>query len=417
MVIKRKRYLDKLIIRKHNGMIKVITGIRRCGKSFLLFRLFRDHLLESGIKNDQIIEVAFDTRRNEYLRDPDKLCEYVDKMIVDDRQYYIFLDEVQFLGDFEAVLNDLLRYPNVDIYVTGSNSRFLSSDIITEFRGRGDEIHIFPLSFAEYLSGYNGSEEDAWKDYYTFGGLPLILSMKTDEQKSEYLARLFKEVYIRDIIERNRILYPSELDELINILSSSIGSLTNPRKLAQTFKSVKNIPITQNTVAKYCSYLEQAFLVSRSSRFDVKGKKYIGTPYKYYFEDVGLRNAKLNFRQIEENHIMENIIYNELRVRGFNVDVGVVEIYEKRHDGRSARVNTEIDFVANLGSRRYYVQSALRMDTDEKKYQETRPLKSTNDSFKKIIIVGDNIKLKRDENGFVTMGIREFLLNSDSLDL
>ena len=416
MEIKRDIYLDKLIARKHNGQIKVITGIRRCGKSYLLFRLFRRHLIECGVAENHIIEVAFDMRRNAALRDPDALCAYVEEKMSGEGMYYILLDEVQMLSEFESVLNEFGRYENADVYVTGSNSKFLSSDIMTEFRGRGDEIHVYPLSFAEYCSAFPGSIDEAWQEYYTYGGLPLTVSMTTDEQKAEYLIRLFNEVYLRDIVERNGIRHPEELGELINILASSIGSLTNPKKLSNTFKSVKDIKITENTLARYAAYLEQAFMIKRAQRYDIKGKRYIDTPSKFYFEDVGLRNARLNFRQIELTHIMENIIYNELRMRGYNVDVGVVEIREKQADGYTKK-QTEVDFVANLGSKRIYIQSAFAMSDEEKAAQEKRPLDKIGDSFKKIIVVGENIKLRRDEDGIVIMGIRDFLLKRDSLDL
>ena len=416
MEIKRDIYLDKLIARKHNGQIKVITGIRRCGKSYLLFRLFRRHLIECGVAENHIIEVAFDMRRNAALRDPDALCAYVEEKMSGEGMYYILLDEVQMLSEFESVLNEFARYENADVYVTGSNSKFLSSDIMTEFRGRGDEIHVYPLSFAEYCSAFPGSVDEAWQEYYTYGGLPLTVSMTTDEQKAEYLTRLFNEVYLRDIVERNGIRHPEELGELINILASSIGSLTNPKKLSNTFKSIKGVKITENTLARYATYLEQAFMIKRAQRYDIKGKRYIDTPSKFYFEDVGLRNARLNFRQIELTHIMENIIYNELRMRGFNVDVGVVEIREKQAGGYSKK-QTEVDFVANLGSKRIYIQSAFAMSDDEKTAQEKRPLDKIGDSFKKIIVVGENIKLRRDEDGIVIMSIRDFLLKRDSLEL
>ena len=416
MEIKRDIYLDKLIARKHNGLIKVITGIRRCGKSYLLFRLFRRHLIECGVAEDHIIEVAFDMRRNAALRNPDVLCTYVEEKMSDGGMYYILLDEVQMLSEFESVLNEFARYENADVYVTGSNSKFLSSDIMTEFRGRGDEIHVYPLSFAEYCSAFPSSIDEAWQEYYTYGGLPLTVSMTTDKQKTEYLTRLFNEVYLRDIVERNGIRHPEELGELINILASSIGSLTNPKKLSNTFKSVKGVKITENTLARYATYLEQAFMIKRAQRYDIKGKRYIDTPSKFYFEDVGLRNARLNFRQIELTHIMENIIYNELRMRGYNVDVGVVEIREKQASGYTKK-QTEVDFVANLGSKRIYIQSAFAMSDEEKAAQEKRPLDKIGDSFKKIIVVGENIKLRRDEAGIVIMGIRDFLLKRDSLEL
>ncbi len=417
MNIERKKYLEMLINRKHNGMVKVITGIRRCGKSYLLFELFRKHLLDSGIDEAHIISVEFDMRRNEKLRNPDLLLEYVAEKMSDDSMYYIFLDEVQMLKDFESVLNELLHYKNADVYVTGSNSKFLSFDILTEFRGRGDEVRIHPLSFSEYISVFDGTREEAWQEYFTYGGLPLILSMKTDEQKSKYLENLFNTVYIKDIKERNKIRHETELGILLDILASSVGSLSNPLKLANTFQSKRNTPFPESIVARYCSYLENAFLLNKSERYDVKGKSYISTPYKYYFEDIGLRNARLNFRQMEENHIMENIIYNELKYRGFSVDVGVVEIREKQADGRYLKKKTEIDFVANSGSRRYYLQSAFAMESDSKRAQEKRPFLHVGDSFKKIILVRDNIKVQRDNDGIVTIGIFDFLLNPGSLDI
>lgn len=415
MEIKRDLYLNRLIARKHNGMIKVITGIRRCGKSYLLFNLFTKHLLASGVPDDHIIKVAFDSRKNADLRDPDRLCEYVESKMTDDQMYYILLDEVQMLSEFESVLNGFLHFDNADIYVTGNNSKFLSSDIITEFRGRGDEVHVFPLSFAEFYSVFDGSPSKAWEEYYIYGGLPLITAMKTDEQKSEYLIRLFNEVYLKDITERAIVKYPSELSELTNVLASATGSLTNPTKLSNTFKSEKNVLISSLTLSKYMDHLEHAFLISKAMRYDIKGRKYINTPCKYYFEDIGLRNARLNFRQLEENHIMENIIYNELRIRGYNVDVGVVET-RGRVDDQFKRKQFEVDFVANLGNKRYYIQSAFSMRTEEKILQETRSLRQIDDSFKKIIIVRDDIKIRRDNNGFVTMGIFDFLLNDNSLE-
>ena len=416
MEIKRDLYLNRLIVRKHNGLIKVITGLRRSGKSYLLFQIFRRHLIENGVPSENIIQVAFDMRRNAALRDPDTLLEHIDNQLTGDGMYYILLDEVQLLKEFESVLNDLLHYPNVDVYVTGSNSKFLSSDIITEFRGRGDEIHVFPLSFAEYCSAVSMSTEDAWKEYYTYGGLPLTVSMQTDEQKSSYLQRLFDEVYMKDITERNNVQNPDELNELINVLASSIGALSNPKKIADTIKSVKNLSLAEPTVSKYIQYLEQAFLITRAIRFDIKGRKYIGTPSKFYFEDVGLRNARLSFRQVEENHIMENLVYNELRMRGLQVDVGVVRVKEATADGKYEKKQTEVDFVANQGSKRYYIQSAFAMPSSEKIDQETRPLYNIDDSFRKLILVRDNIKLKRDEKGVTTMGIFDFLLHPDSLD-
>lgn len=415
MVIKRDLYLNKLISRKHNGLIKVVTGVRRCGKSFLLFDLFHEHLISSGIDKEHIIEVALDDRSNKSLRDPDNMLTYVKEHIRDDLMYYIILDEVQLLDEFEDVLNSFLHIRNADVYVTGSNSRFLSSDVITEFRGRGDEIRVHPLSFREYVSAFNGTIDEAWEDYYTYGGLPLILNRNGDEEKSEYLISLFQKVYLTDIIDRHNISNTEELSELVDILSSSIGSLTNPLKLSNTFKSIKGKDISDKTINNYLDYLLDAFLLSKAVRFDIKGKKYINSPSKYYFEDVGLRNARLNFRQMEENHIMENIIYNELRIRGYKVDVGVIEKFERNAEGKTARKLLEVDFIATKGSEKYYIQSAFSLGTPEKQEQEERPLNTIGDSFKKIVIVRDSIKLRRNEMGIVTMGIKQFLLEENSL--
>ncbi|MBQ3761261.1 MAG: ATP-binding protein [Clostridia bacterium] len=415
MEIKRDVYLQKLLRREKNGLIKVVTGLRRCGKSYLLFTLFHDHLLKRGVGEDHIIEVALDDRSNKPLRDPDNMLSYIKGRMRDEKTYYVILDEVQMLNEFEDVLNSLMHLRNADIYVTGSNSRFLSSDVITEFRGRGDEIRMHPLSFREYLSACNSSEDEAWDDYFVYGGLPLILSRSSPEEKAEYLSGLFQKVYLSDIVERHGIRHQEELDELVNILASSVGSLTNSVKLANTFKSVKKRNISSVTLRKYTDYLTDAFLLSRSLRYDIKGKKYIATPAKYYFEDVGLRNARLNFRQIEENHIMENILYNELRIRGFNVDVGIVEKFGKTEQGKTTKKQFEVDFVANKGSEKYYIQSAFSMPTEEKRQQEERPLNAIGDSFKKIIVVRENIKPRRNETGIVTVGIRNFLLDESIL--
>ena len=417
MEIKRDLYLNRLIRREKNGLIKVVTGVRRCGKSYLLFNLFHDYLIEKGVAEDHIIEVALDDRSNKELRDPDQMLAYLKNHIKDKETYYIILDEVQLLSEFEDVLNSLLHIRNADVYVTGSNSKFLSSDVITEFRGRGDEIRMYPLSFREFSSAYPGGEEDAWEDYYTYGGLPLILTRETDEEKAGYLINLFQKVYLSDIIERHRIRNREELDELVDILASAVGSLTNPLKLSKTFKSVKNKTISDKTLKKYIDYLTDAFLVSKAVRYDIKGRKYIGSPTKFYFEDVGLRNARLNFRQTEENHIMENIIYNELRIRGYRVDVGLVEIFGKNSENKTEKKHLEVDFVATKGSEKYYIQSAFAMPTDEKRMQEERPLNAIGDSFKKIIVVKDNLKPRRNEMGIVTMGIRRFLLSENSLEL
>jgi predicted AAA+ superfamily ATPase len=417
MEIKRDIYLNKLIGKEKNGLIKVVTGVRRCGKSYLLFNLFHDYLVSKGIPESHIIEVALDDRSNKELRDPDNMLKYVKKKIADNQTYYVILDEVQLLGEFEDVLNSFLHIRNADVYVTGSNSKFLSSDVITEFRGRGDEIRVYPLSFREYTSVYEGTIEEAWDDYFSYGGLPLILSRRTQEEKAEYLATLFQKVYLSDIVDRHKIRNKEELDELVDILSSAIGSLTNPSKLVKTFKSVKNKTISDKTLKSYIDYLVDAFLISKAVRFDIKGKKYIGSPAKYYFEDVGLRNVRLNFRQMEENHIMENIVYNELRIRGYHVDVGVVEHYAANADGRRNKLQLEVDFIAAKGSQKYYLQSAFSMGNPDKIDQEVRPLNNIGDSFKKIIVVRENIKAKRNENGIMTIGICNFLLDEHSLNL
>ena len=417
MNIERPIYLQKLKDRMHDGMIKVITGLRRSGKSYLLFELFRRYLLDSGIRPDHIIGLELDMRRNEKYRDPDVLLSYLSEKMKDDGMYYILLDEVQMLKDFVSVLNELLHYRNADVYVTGSNSKFLSTDIVTEFRGRGNEVRIHPLSFSEYCSVFQGSRDEAWQEYFTYGGLPQILSMNSDEQKVDYLKNLFETTYIKDIKERNKIRHKTEMGVLLDILASATGSLTNPLKLSNTFHSKRGVSFPESTIARYCKYLENAFLINKSVRYDIKGKGYIDTPFKYYYEDVGLRNARLNFRQQDENHIMENIVYNELRYRGFSVDVGVVEIREKQPNGKMERKQLEIDFVANSGSRRYYVQSAFSMSSPDKEAQEKRPFLRLNDSFKKIVLVRDNIKVRRDENGIVTMGLLDFLLMPNSLEV
>ncbi len=417
MEIKRDIYLDRLIRREKNGLIKIVTGVRRCGKSYLLFNLFHHYLLERGVREDHIIEIALDDRSNKELRDPDNMLNYVKERIVDRDTYYIILDEVQLLAEFEDVLNSFMHIRNADVYVTGSNSKFLSSDLVTEFRGRGDEIRIYPLSFREYCSVYQGSADEAWDDYFTYGGLPLILSRETAEEKAEYLMSLFQKVYLSDIIERHKVRNQEELDELVDILAFAVGSLTNPLKLANTFKSVKKKTISDKTLKKYIDYLMDAFLVSKAVRYDIKGRKYIGSPAKFYFEDVGLRNARLNFRQMEENHIMENIIYNELRIRGYRVDVGLVEQFGKNSENKTTKKQLEVDFVVTRGSEKYYIQSAFAMSTQSKQEQEERPLNAIGDSFKKIIVVRDNIKVRRNDMGIVTIGIRNFLLDENSLSL
>lgn len=416
MEIKRDIYLNRLIDRRENGSVKVITGIRRCGKSYLLFNLFYRYLIEEGVPKDHIIRIALDDEEHEELLDSKVLGAYIRDRILDDEQYYIFLDEIQYADGFEKVLNGLNRRANLDIYVTGSNSKFLSTDILTEFRGRGDEVRVYPLCFSEYVSAYNGSMQEAWADYFAYGGLPMILTRKTDEQKSKYLSDLFKKVYIDDIVERNSLRGDNIMEDLVNILASGIGSLTNPTKLANTFASNGRGNVSDKTISSYINYLMDAFLIQKAERYDIKGKKYITSPFKYYFSDVGLRNARLNFRQQEENHIMENIIYNELVIRGFNVDVGVVEHMEKTSEGKRANKKYEVDFVCNRGSQRYYIQSAFSIPDQEKMRQEQQSLVYTGDFFKKIIIVRDAIKPWHSENGILIMGIWDFLLNSNSLE-
>ncbi len=417
MEIKRDIYLKKIINRMHNGMIKVITGIRRSGKSYLLFTIFKNYLKSEGVADDHMIAIELDMLENKKYRDPYVILDYIKGKITDDSDYYIFLDEVQLLEEFEGVLNSLLHIKNADIYVTGSNSKFLSKDIITEFRGRGDEIHVYPVSFREYMEVFEGDKYDGWSSYVHYGGLPLTVTMDTDEQRMEYLTRLFEETYIKDIIERHRIEKVQEMNDLINVLASGIGSLTNASKIEATFKSVIGSDISLNTIRAYIEYLKDAFIVSEVNRFDVKGRKYIGTPLKYYFEDVGLRNARLGFRQVEETHLMENIIYNELRVRGCRVDVGVVIKRNRTEEGVQEKKQLEIDFVANIGSKRYYIQSAFSIPDDEKRAQEKASLISVHDSFKKIIIVKDVIKPWHDDDGILTMSIYDFLLNENSLDI
>lgn len=417
MDIKRDKYLNDLINRMNNGMIKVVTGIRRCGKSYLIFTIFKGYLMEQGIDESHIVTIALDQRKDKKYRDPDTILDYIESRIVDEGQYYILLDEVQLLDEFEEVLNSLLHIKNIDVYVTGSNSKFLSKDIITEFRGRGDEIHIYPLTFKEFMQAYEGDMYHGWAEYMVYGGLPLTVTMKTEEQKIHYLTKLFEETYLKDIIERHHIEKSQELEDLVNILASAIGSLTNVPKIEATFKSVIQSNISANTIRQYIEHLEDAFVINKANRYNVKGRKYIGTPLKYYFEDVGLRNARLGFRQIEETHIMENIIYNELRSRGYSVDVGVVEKRGTNKEGKTERTYLEIDFVANLGSKRYYIQSAFSMPTEEKRIQEKASLIHVNDSFKKIIIVKDVVNVTRDENGITTMSIYDFLLKENSLEL
>lgn len=432
MEIKRDFYLDKLIRKMNNGFIKVITGIRRCGKSYLLNTIFYNYLIESGVDEEHIIKFAFDSGDDllkigedlldldilsgERLVDPKKFLDYIKDKAQTKDKYYILLDEVQLLASFEQVLNGFLRQDNFDVYVTGSNSKFLSKDIITEFAGRGDEIHVMPFSFSEYMQTTSIDKEDAFAEYQVFGGLPALCSMDSDEDKMNYLKTQLDNVYLRDIVNRYDIRSDSELAELLNVLASGMSSLTNPSKIEATFESSKQTKISANTIDKFIEYFEDSFILKRAYRYDVKGRKYIGTPYKIYFEDVGLRNARLNFRQIEPTHLMENIIYNELRHRGYMVDVGVVMTREKDKNDKDVRKQREVDFIANLGTKRYYIQSAYSLPSAEKAEQEKKSLLNIDDSFKKIIIVKDRVKAFLDDNGIVTINLFDFLLNKDSLD-
>ena len=416
MQIKRDFYLQQLVDGKQNGLIKIVTGIRRCGKSFLLFKLFKQHLIKVGVSPDHIIQIALDDIENADLREPLTLYKCIKSKIIDDDLYYILLDEVQLVSRFEEVLNSLLRIDNADVYVTGSNSKFLSSDIITEFRGRGDEIHLYPLSLSEYCEGTGLAPAEAWKDYYTYGGLPHILSLETEKKKIDYLNNLFESVYLIDILERQRIKNKAEFEELVKIIASGIGSPTNPTKLVNTFKSIKKINIDSTTIDRYLGYMQDAFLIEKAERYDVKGKKYIGSLAKYYFSDLGLRNAILGLRQQEETHIMENIIYNELRRRGCKVDVGMVEQRFVDTEGKWKRKQLEVDFVVNEGNQRYYIQSALALPDEVKRKQEMESLLRIKDSFKKIIIVKDDMKPWRDENGILMMGLLDFLMRPNSLE-
>ena len=416
-MINRDIYLNRLIASKHNGLIKIITGLRRCGKSYLLFKLFKEHLRNVGVDDNHIIQVDLEDRRNKNLRNPDVLLAHIDSKMKDNDMYYILLDEVQCVKDFEDVLNSYLKIENADIYVTGSNSKFLSTDIITEFRGRGTQICVHPLSFAEIMSVDQRHPIDVWNDYYTYGGLPLVLSLSTDEAKESYLKDLYAKVYLTDIKDRYSIRCDSELQELLQIMASTIGSPTNPSKLENTFKSVKNVTLSSKTINTYLSYLEDAFLIEKSIRYDIKGKKYINTLAKHYFTDMGIRNAILGFRQMEENHIMENVIYNELRIRGYSVDVGMVETRPLNSEGKRIRKQYEVDFVANRGSQRYYIQSAFIMPTDSKERQESNSLLNIDDAFKKIIIVKDYIKPKRNQLGIITIGLIDFLLKPELMEM
>lgn len=415
MEIKRDYYLNQLIEAKNDKLIKIVTGIRRCGKSYLLNNIFYNYLINEGIDINHIIKVALDDSDNENLLEPKNLSKYIKEKIIDKETYYIILDEIQLVNNFEGVLNGLLRIENIDIYVTGSNSKFLSTDIVTEFRGRGEEIRIYPLSYSEFMSVYNGDKLEGWAEYCTYGGLPLVVSMKNDERKMNYLKEQQRNVYINDVIERNNVKNDSELINLVEVISSSIGSLSNPKKISDTFKSIANINIDPKTISSYLKYLEEAFIIEKTNRYDVKGKKYLSTPYKFYFSDIGIRNSFINFRQQEETHIMENIIYLELKRRGFNVDVGVIELKTTKENEYIYK-QLEIDFIANKGNNKYYIQSAFNMPTIEKIQQEERPLLKINDSFKKFIIVKDYIKRNRDENGIITMSIFDFLLDINSLE-
>ena len=417
MYIARNQYLEVLKAARNNGLIKIVTGLRRCGKSYLLFKIFRKFLIEDGVSEDHIIGIALDDLENEHLRDGKTLLTHIRSLLKDGGMHYVLLDEVQLVEGFTDVLNSLLHNENVDVYVTGSNSRFLSSDIATDFRGRGYVINLHPLSFSEYVSAFDGSIDEAWAEYYTYGGLPLVLSLEGDTAKSDYLSDLYRTVYLADIKERHDIRHATDFSDLASVLASSVGSSVNPLKLANTFKSAKQSSISSATVARYIEYLCDAFMAEKAVRFDLKGKRYIGSLSKYYFTDIGIRNAILGFRQQEEGHIMENIIFNELRIRGFRVDVGNLLIRTTDKLGKTVRKSLEVDFVANIGNNRYYIQSALDMPTREKIEQETRSLRGIGDSFRKIVIVKDRIKPRRDEYGILTLGLFDFLLHPESLDL
>ena len=430
-MIERPRYLDKLISKKENGLVKIITGNRRCGKSYLLFTIYHQYLIENGIKENQIIELALDETANAKYRNPIELDKYIRSKVSDtSKQYYVFLDEIQKVEEiqnpyvpnpdskitFVDTVLGLMKLPNADIYITGSNSKMLSSDIVTEFRDRGDEVRIYPLSFSEFYSAYTGDKSKAWREYYTYGGMPLAVTKKSFTEKSKYLKDLFTGTYIKDVLERHKIIKGiSDLEELLNVISSSVGSLTNPLNLANTFNTVKHKKITANTISTYLDYFKDAFLIDSAVRYNVKGKKYISTPLKYYFVDVGLRNARLNFRQQEENHIMENVIFNELKIRGYDVDVGAVAHNTKDSQGKSQRNYLEVDFVANMGGKRFYIQSALNIDDEEKREQEINSLNRINDSFRKIVVVKDDIEPWQDDSGIQYIGVEQFLLEEDYL--
>ena len=416
MIIKRDAYLNRLIERQNNGMVKVITGIRRCGKSFLLFKLYKEYLLNNGVNTDHIIEIALDGIDVDELRNPKVCYSFIKEKIIDNDMYYILLDEVQFMDRFEEVLNSLLRMENVDVYVTGSNSRFLSKDIITEFRGRGDEIRIYPLTFAEFFSAYGGEYDDAWDEYLNYGGLPALIDMNNTKQKMDYLKGIFDNVYLKDVIERNKIKNKDEISILVDILASAIGTPTNPTKISNTFVTERHSNYTHKTISAHIDFLEEAYLISKANRYDIKGRKYIAANLKYYFIDVGLRNARLNFRQQEPTHLMENIVYNELLARGYSVDVGMVEVNQRNHEGKKVRKQLEVDFVTNMGDGRYYIQVAYDLSTEEKQQQEYNSFRNIPDSFKKIVIVNGSSKPWRNDEGYVIMGMKYFLLNNDSLD-
>ncbi|WP_373826626.1 ATP-binding protein [Bacteroides heparinolyticus] len=416
MLVKRDGYLNKLIERQNNGMVKVITGIRRCGKSFLLFKLYKTYLLNSGVNTDHIIEIALDGIDVDELRDPKACYRYIKERIIDSEKYYVLLDEVQFLDRFEEVLNSLLRIENVDVCVTGSNSKFLSKDIITEFRGRGDEIQIYPLTFAEFYAAFGGEYDDAWEEYLNYGGLPALVDMTNDKQKMDYLKSIFENVYMKDVIDRNKIKNKDEINTLVDILASAIGAPTNPTKISNTFATERHSNYSHKTISTHIDYLEEAYLISKANRYDIKGRKYVAANLKYYFTDVGLRNARLNFRQQEPTHLMENIVYNELLARGYSVDVGMVEVNQKNSDGKNARKQLEVDFVTNMGNQRYYIQVAYDLSTEDKQQQKYNSFRNIPDSFKKIVIVNGTSKPWRNDEGYVIMGMKYFLLNDDSLE-
>ena len=417
MEIRRDRYLERLIAHKGNGRVKIVTGIRRCGKSYLLFQLFKRHLIETGVKLNHIIEIQLEDRSNKELRNPDACLAFIKKQIKDQKSYYLLIDEVQLMDEFEDVLNSCLHIQNLDTYVTGSNSKFLSKDIITEFRGRGDEMYLRPLSFKEYRTIQpDKAFDDVWTEYMTFGGLPYCALLPSREEKADYLKRLFDEVFLRDIIERNRVQNDAQLESLLNVISSAVGSLTNPKKLEDTFTSSGTGKLSAVTIKQYLDYLCDAFMIEQAERYDIKGKRYISTPYKYYFTDTGLRNARLNFRQLEETHLMENVMYNELCLRGYSVDVGVVEINERQEDGKYVRKQIEVDFVCNKADERVYVQSAFSIPTTEKRQQEERPLVNVGDGFRKVVVTKDNVIRHNDENGILIMSLQEFLMDERALE-